>query len=1143
MLASKNCVKCICDGDECMFTTDVFCLLSNIDIEHPVGEFLLQALEAHKKKYRTGVKTLLFMITRLAKVVSQLHNLNVSVKKSLRIIKVLVDEVIQDVMEICIPVTTSTDMHQCEQNFTKNTKNLISVECLNPFSPDNSHEDQSHSSDYHKAETVDALTAQKIPCEQGLLPSDDISLNICGWKKSYNNLKDVISDDKHIIDSSHSIVTESDPVFLKMTAVQESTSNDDISWFFDSNNGSATESSDGLVISTAKGTEIQMFNSKSISATASDSTFQKQQEKEIGNENEPENNFPHKHELVNSKDDHDSDFEDCFDDDENRKHFVVTVETATSVPLCNDFTGDKNLLMHNARKHFCKTHDFDDAQEMSQSVLKKNNFNKDDDDDEFSACFENTESASVHFPRLCEEQSVLQSVEGINHHQKMEEVNVRSKVNLTTCVKDSSICPKRNNGVNKFDNDEVFNSQPLKDCAEMSNVAKLNTMLDSLMKQKYSNKSISKSFSPRSITSQSRNMKTSDCKESVCIKEDKPKIDITKPSQESNSVNDFNPKKLRIKKNNEVQDKKELLSVHHVLLNDLLSMKQKNLKHSRSHQVAMSSRHFSNNDGIEEHTKICDELPITNHQFTEKCDDCEKLFDVFTDDSENSQGQRRIRQPVSYASTIDSFRPDKLHGAVENSFCEPTMGLPLSWSQGLLLPYDARLFVNSEFSRIAEQLLIHQVQDEKFTEFNLKLVDSLCVPITQPTFRRESEIFVQPGLILPCDFDICEKMSSYKSPGMRKAILVKADLTPDHHHKGHKSTLANKVFVSSLSNTDKDSSENVWAASVVTAVKELGINMLLVKGNIQEKLLYQLESAGVVALANVPYHTLSVLAYVNRVDMITYVADACMGHVFDIEIQPLSSNWMDRLNETDKLQKQFFKIVNSSEVQTVVISHSSKIAANLAEEKLWRSLNSLSNAVKDKKVLPGAGKTEVWCAKVLEKKAALHLEGNRAIHHAVSELLSEVFRDYAFLVQQNSYQEQEDNFRILSGQDQSHTTGRAVGFGINKSTTAQLSSYQMSDGLHLDSGHTETYKLKNGSKVENEVGASGNKRPSSFFSKEGTNAVHLSRDSDLGNSKLNVYDNFSSKIALWESAVDVVSVLSKLDSLVVTGVDSTLSLL
>ena len=51
------------------------CFLLFSTMQHPVGELILQALEAHKKKHSTGSKTLLYLTTHLSKVVSQLRSL------------------------------------------------------------------------------------------------------------------------------------------------------------------------------------------------------------------------------------------------------------------------------------------------------------------------------------------------------------------------------------------------------------------------------------------------------------------------------------------------------------------------------------------------------------------------------------------------------------------------------------------------------------------------------------------------------------------------------------------------------------------------------------------------------------------------------------------------------------------------------------------------------------------------------------------------------------------------------------------------------------------------------------------------------------------------------------------------------------
>ncbi|RUS69459.1 hypothetical protein EGW08_022781 [Elysia chlorotica] len=317
--------------------------------------------------------------------------------------------------------------------------------------------------------------------------------------------------------------------------------------------------------------------------------------------------------------------------------------------------------------------------------------------------------------------------------------------------------------------------------------------------------------------------------------------------------------------------------------------------------------------------------------------------------------------------------------------------------------------------------------------------------------------------------------------------------------------------------------------------------MILVKGNVKDTLLDVLEGAGVLVFTNMSYYTLSALAHANSIDMVTYITDASENHVCTIELQPLSDNWMDHLEEAKSNVKHFLKIVNSSDVQTVVLNHSNPVSASIAEQKLWRCLNFLSNAINDKKVLPGTGKTEAWCAQELRRKAAASLEANKGIQHTVMEELSQVFTDYSSLVQDNSYREQEqyqsDDKPTLSTQKQNESATLTKNSFANKII---LPKQFPQDGLNLldKNAHVAEDKERH-SQQNSTVLSQSNYLFSSDARKCGSYHSSCDEIDVYKNEHINYYDNYTSKVSSWEAALDVVSLLSRLESFVITGIDMT----
>ncbi|GFR94989.1 Bardet-Biedl syndrome 12-like protein [Elysia marginata] len=1117
-------IKCISDDDDVTYTTDILCLLSHIDIEHPVGEVILQALEAHKETNRTGSKTLLFMITRISKVVSQLNSLGIPVRKSLDIINTYILKLIQDVESISIPVTTCADKQMCEDFFLRNVRPRENERQLSSQTVCNDLNEKLKDFTDGKEIAINTSNICMLPNEK---PSDYRNESHSP-KRERSKTKLLNSGDNDLT----SDLLETDPVFLKMTPAPQSVPDDDLLWYFNSSNNNGSKAAESehdpnqsfqtdlqSFPEDADSNMQQLLQRKTDSLVASCTESPEDTDKHaysplcnIDKRKASSNKMPsqlslQQHSKTKDKKDHDSDFEDCFDDDENRKHFSVTLET-TPVNSSNLTKGHNQnlLLLHNAQKHFSSDTDFDFDSERSS-----NDCCDDESEDEFSYCFTGDDFKD-------ENNLNKKSLGPLNSYGDSESGNVNGNFKLL----------QQSGNADRFSSDMNDSSEASPDSLSL---VKIHNMIDSVAN--YNSLTLnSKEIRERSPIKGART-------------EDHGITTRVTVNSKSFALNNY-----QVKENSNSDDHKKQL--HHIdLLNKILTEKQNGLKVRRSHEITISSRHLSDievdqtcaNRLGEDPKVFSSPSPVA---FENLC--ASKNLDRISASIRNSQETLKEEEETANSSLTDCYS----HDTTADRHSDPTLDFPSCQSQKLELPQDTRLLANGELKKTIEHLLSHQMNNKQFTQFNLKLVNCLFTSGLAPLQSIDNEkcVSVVPGVVLPCDSHILQKLSSDSDIKVKKALLVKADLTPTHRHKGYKSTLENKLIVSTASDKDPGS-ESVWTSSILTTVQELKIDILLVKGKVTENLLDVLDSEGVLIVSNLCPQVLNTLAYVHNVDMVTYVTDATVEHVCDVELQPLHENWMDYLGDAKKHIKHFLKIVNSSEVQTVVMNYSNPASACIAEEELWKSLNCVANAIKDKKVLPGGGRTEVWCAEILKQKAISSLEANEGIQHAVLESLSQVFQNYSSVVQQNRSREQEqivdDCFNVNKDTTPSSFKSQNTTTVVSNGTPTILPSWSSQDGLKF--AFEDRHGLGDSVEEQKKVPCLENQTLTGFLNPQHSPNSDLNdicnffvnKLNDGENANGNIYDNFASKVACWETAVDVVSLLANLNSLVITGIDMTSS--
>ena len=616
-------------------------------------------------------------------------------KKSMNIITTCVSQLIEDLKNISIPVSMLQNKQTSKELPSKSTE-----------SHHKSHtEINNHSPILKEIEDNDLIDQKKLHEKVSQCGSDTFCHPLERERTELKSTSDCCNGG-HTSDFS-----EADPLVLKMTCVQQSELEDDISWYFiKSSDESRVESRhtpnqdfQNNILSVCEGTfPVSQQTPDKISsnlkspcqnsiespcAFASNLCSGKEDIiKDSGGINQL--SFPHSSKSViitKNKNEHDSDFEDCFDDDENRKHSSVKVESLPPLSFHHSEEASQDwLLFHNVKKHFPSATDFDCDRVLAfsnpENLVKKNqNDAPNKNDDEFAACFDGID--------FTEDEHNFETAKNPHHE-------IKGKTLHFTNYSDSSFyrsikSPQDNV---KTESCSGFVNAPNEETYDSSSIKKLNDMLDSVTKR-------------RSLTSNSieRNMRNSTRTQNDNERAYKDRVDQLCTANNHNAhTTSFSMNSHTIIEKSEVIKQTEA-EHHHDLLKNILENKQNDWKVGRSHQITISSRYFSDTEAnqrpafeVDGNAKISLSLsqcvPKNSHV-------CEHLA---------KEEEEIVNSSLSNCCSSDVNN--------ESGSIDTTWSQLLCQNQSLALPQDTSLFVNTEFSKTVEQILWHQMKDKPFAE-------------------------------------------------------------------------------------------------------------------------------------------------------------------------------------------------------------------------------------------------------------------------------------------------------------------------------------------------------------------------------------------------------------------------------------------
>ncbi|XP_071108984.1 uncharacterized protein [Haliotis cracherodii] len=365
---------------------------------------------------------------------------------------------------------------------------------------------------------------------------------------------------------------------------------------------------------------------------------------------------------------------------------------------------------------------------------------------------------------------------------------------------------------------------------------------------------------------------------------------------------------------------------------------------------------------------------------------------------------------------------------------------------------------------------------------------------------------VVPGLVARCDTHTLSHIMSHTDKHWN-VLLLNGDLSCKFRHKGYKDAVKGSC-VTGVESVGHLSRQDNWPQHCVERLTELSVDLVLVKGEVDERVRDELTASGVVTVHSTPFRLLEALREVTGTELCVYVTDASKSHVCEnLHVRPYFPSWCDHLNSHDP-QSAYVVLdtAMATALQTIVLCHPSSHASDIQEQEIGLCSHRLANALHDGTVLPGGGVSETFCAEYLQKRCVMEdvtcdLDLYRPV---VTEAMANVFRNMGRLVTNNC---------------------------AKPPCPEPRNDHNVMDIMSINSeGHTSILPHTNGYFVQNDE---TNKQCSSFASKLGDVQRNSCKNSPEKCSLS--FDNYNSKMAAWSAAMDTVAMVTQTDAHIVTG--------
>ncbi|RVE67640.1 hypothetical protein OJAV_G00105190 [Oryzias javanicus] len=334
-----------------------------------------------------------------------------------------------------------------------------------------------------------------------------------------------------------------------------------------------------------------------------------------------------------------------------------------------------------------------------------------------------------------------------------------------------------------------------------------------------------------------------------------------------------------------------------------------------------------------------------------------------------------------------------------------------------------------------------------------------------------------------------------------KVALINGDLSHSYRHMGFKKP-AGMQHIRDQPGVSGSSTEDTWVNKVVKLFLDLGVNLILLTGVACKAMDQHCCRHQILVVEKLSSSVLRTFAKSTGSALVTYPSQLgrhCVGTGVQLAL------WRDLSCYDRKLVPVNISTEGNTGLVTAILTSSVQCKSQLLEDRFWACAYRLHHALKDRALLPGAGRTEMFCIHHLQKQAQYCREKSTnsvppraagtavALHTSVMlELMADGLMDYITTVMTNS--------------------GKLSKVKARTIVTRQLQTFDGHQG-----NATKFPQLVLGNENEAVAFPSGKKT-------ECAPAVE-------------VYDNLSVKQDAWRRALDLVLLVLQTDEEVVSGLD------
>ncbi|XP_062857214.1 Bardet-Biedl syndrome 12 protein [Trichomycterus rosablanca] len=338
------------------------------------------------------------------------------------------------------------------------------------------------------------------------------------------------------------------------------------------------------------------------------------------------------------------------------------------------------------------------------------------------------------------------------------------------------------------------------------------------------------------------------------------------------------------------------------------------------------------------------------------------------------------------------------------------------------------------------------------------------------------------------------------SERMLKISLVNGDLSERHRHVGFNRP-KNVTFYSDQPNLTGISREQEWMDCALKILLKLKIDIVLISGTVTQQLKDHCFTQHILVIEHIRLPILTDFARTTGALPVSYVTqlnERCVGTGVRV-------NTLREYYDNGKTQSTVVNVVaEGTALVTALITSSVHAKLQSLEDQFWSCAYRVHHALKEGKLLPGAGATELLCIHQLQKHMdIIQTQTVKPYEQVVLQLMTETWMDYISTLMVNAGQ--------VEAKAQAWTR------------IAQSLKDWESKGSRTESPETPL-KMMNCSEVtQKEI--SGGSDVESMVEKESVT--------------VGVYDNMTVKFEAWRRALDLVLLVLLTDTEIITGVNNT----